>query len=148
MSTSEDELDKLESAIEEQREKWNKIVQELSNRINDDLKKSMELSATAVAYRQKIISEIGSYAVKSHRLMSKLKVLKKHYFEEYATKYQIKTNTTEKNMCIDADTSTFVAKIDLIDSHVQFLVDCGKNIDNVIWSVKNKIQLYNITGLD
>ena len=148
MLNEEEELDKIEDMIREQRERWNKVIDNLSARLNEELKESIDLTAAANALRQKIMSEISTYTMKIIRLVYKLRIIKKAKFEYYATKYQIKVNTTEKNLLIDADTSTHQAKIDMMDNHINFLRECGKAVDHVIWGVKNKVEMYKITGLD
>jgi hypothetical protein len=146
--TNEESLEQIENFLSKGREKWDNVIDELSGKINDELKESIELEAIAIAYRQKISSQINSFALRINKDVSRMKLMKKHYFEFYATKYQIKTNTTEKTILIDADISTLSARIDMFDSYVQYLSDCGKSIDHIIWSIKNKIQIHNILGLD
>lgn len=125
-----------------------KKIKELAGRINCELKMSIDLSADATSYRQILIDNRTSFWYKIYKDTPKLKQLKKQYFEHYSTKYPVKVNSTEKAKLIDADVAYHEAKFDYYQNHINFLTECIKTTDHVIYSVKNKIELYNATGLD
>lgn len=141
-------LEKIEAELRLSEDKWNKLVEKLSNSINCELKKTLDLAAEATAYRQMAIEERTNYYFKMYKDFPKLKNMKKKHFEFYSTKYPIKTNSTEKVKLIEADCAYYDAKMDYLQNHINFLTETIKTIDNVIYSVKNKIDLYNATGLD
>jgi len=136
----EDELVKLEEIT-------TKKIKSYANRINCELKESIDLSADATSYRQYLIDDRTHFYYKLYREMPKLKKMKKTHFEFYSTKYPIKVNSTEKRMLIEADISYYETKIDYYQNHIDFLTDTVKTIDHVIYSVKTKVELYNATGL-
>lgn len=146
--TPEDQLDELENNLSEKREKWNKRIINLSERINGDIKDCILVEAEALSFRQIINEDIHQYTYKLIKLNSKMKAFEKNKFEFYATKYKLKTNSGEKTKLISADLAWYSAKMDLIDSCVTFLQETRKTVDHVIWSIKNKIEIFNITGLD
>lgn len=141
-------LDNLEVELHKNEKNWNKIIDDLSKKINSELKHTIELSAEAISYRQMLLEERTQVYYKIYKSMPKLKQLEKAKFEFYSTKYQIKINSTEKAKLIDADLSYHSAKMEYLQNHINFLTECVKNVDHVIWSVKNKIEFYNISGLD
>jgi hypothetical protein len=83
-----------------------------------------------------------------YRDLPKLKQIRKNYFEHYSGKYPYKVNGTEKQKLIDADVAYQDAKMDFLQNYINFLSESVKTIDHIIYSVKNKIELYNATGLD
>jgi hypothetical protein len=141
-------LENLEKELHKEEIRWNKIVEDISKKITKELKYSIELSAEAISYRQMLLEERTQYYYKIYSSMPKLKQLQKTKFEYYSTRYQIKTNSSEKTKLIEADLSYHEAKMEFLQNHINFLTECIKNIDHVIYSVKNKIELHNITGLD
>jgi hypothetical protein len=141
-------LNDLETDLVNKQNNWSDIITKLSGKINCELKKTIELSAEATAYRQMLIDDKTQYFFKMYRDMPKLKKLRKTKFEWYSTKYPIKINGTEKGKLIDADCAYHEAKMDYLQNYVNFLSDSIKTVDNVIYSVKNKVDLYNATGLD
>lgn len=144
----EEIIEQLAGKLEDQRNKCNRIVTNLTNRITDELKNAMQLEAESISYRQILNDEIARYTYRIYKDVPKLKQMTKARFEYYATKYQIKTNGSEKGKLIESDLAWQKAKLELYENHIQFLSESRKSVDHVIWSVKNKIQIHNITGLD
>jgi len=147
-NTPESVLDKLEIELHKQELDWNSKIDALSKKINHEIKYSIELSAEAVSYRQILLEERTQVYYKIYKAMPKIKQLEKVKFEYYSTKYQIKINSTEKNKLIESDLSYHTAKMDFLQNHINYLTECIKNIDHIIWSVKNKIDFYNISGIN
>jgi len=141
-------LEKLEEDLIKLEEISSKKIKELTGRINCELKESIDLSADATSYRQILIDNRTHFYYKIYRDMPKLKQMKKKHFEFYSQKYPIKINSTEKAKLIEADVAYHEARFEYYQNHINFLTECVKTIDHVIYSVKNKIELYNATGLD
>lgn len=144
----EEIIEQLANKLEEERNKWNRIITNLSSRINDELKESMQLESESISYRQILNDEIAKYTYRIYRDVPKLKQLTKSRFEYYVTKYQYKTNGGEKSKLIESDLAWQKAKLEVFENHIEFLGESRKSVDHIIWSVKNKIQIHNITGLD
>ena len=126
---------------------WGLIINKLNERIKlDHLKDITNVQAEAISYRQEIIEEVRTYSIKIYKLLQKVKTLNKSRFEFYATSYQVKTNGTEKVKLIDADLSEYQCFIDELDEHVTFLRETSKNLDNLNYAVKNRIEIANILG--
>ena len=141
-------LEKVETDLKRLEEITNKKIKELAGKVNCELKYSIDLSAEATSYRQIIIDDRTHFYFKMYKDMPKLKQLKKKHFEFYSTKYPIKVNSTEKTKLIEADVAYQETRMEYYQNHINFLTECIKTIDHVIYSVKNKIELYNATGLD
>jgi len=141
-------LEKIEIDLIKLEEITSKKIKELSGKINCELKESIDLSAEATSYRQFLIDNRTNFYFKMYKDMPKLKQMKKKHFEFYSTKYPIKINSTEKTKLIESDVAYHEAKFDYYQNHINFLTESIKTIDHVIYSVKNKIDLYNATGLD
>lgn len=126
--------------------KWTTILTDLSFRLKGDIKDVIDVQSEAISYRQHVTDEINIYSVKIHKLVQKMKVLNKQRFEFYATSYQVKTSGPEKVKLIDADLSKQQLLIDELDEHVNNLRETSKNLDNINYAIKNKIELANILG--
>jgi len=140
-------IEKLENELSEERTEWNKILTLLAKGINDELRKTMQVDAEAVSRRQEITELIAVYSYEINKMMPEIKNKKKELFEFYATRYQIKTNGSEKNKLVDADMGYAESKVVAYENHIEFLIESRKTVDHVIWSIKNKIELYNITQM-
>jgi hypothetical protein len=94
-------------------------------------------------------SEIRNYALLIYKDNKVLKNLIKKKFEWYSTKYQIALkNSGDKMKLIEADVAEIQYKIDLLDNHVDFLKGTGDNLKQMGYTVKNRLELLDILGLD
>ena len=141
-------LEQLEEKLSKIQEISSKKITELTTKINCELKESIDLSADATSYRQYLLDNRTNFYFKVYKDMPKLKQLKKKHFEFYSTKYPIKTNSTEKTKLIEADVAYQESKMEFYQAHINYLTESIKTVDHVIYSVKNKIELYNATGLN
>lgn len=145
-----DEMDprlKLSEEMQKDVQYWKSIVINLTRRTREDhLKDVIDIQAEAISYRQEVIEKLRTYSIRIHKLVQKLKLLHKAKFEFYSTSYQIKTNGTEKLRLIEADLSEHQLLINELDEHVNFLRDTAKNLESINYSIKGKIELYNIIG--
>jgi len=141
-------LANLEKDLLEKQKRWSDVIEKLSGKITCELKKSIDLSAEATSYRQMLNEEKTQYYYKMYRDLPKLKKLRKTYFEYYSGKYPYKTNASEKTKLIDADVAYQEAKMDYLQNYINYIQESIKTVDHILWSVKNKIELYNYTGLE
>jgi coenzyme F420-reducing hydrogenase alpha subunit len=127
---------------------WNAVIKNLTDRTRGDIKDVViEVQPDAISQRQIVAEEVKTYAVKIHKLVAKVKMLSKAKYEFYATSYQIKTSGAEKLKLIEYDLAQHQEFINELDEHVNFLRDTAKNLDNVNYAVKNRIELANILGV-
>ena len=141
-----DSRKELSKKMIESTKQWKAIVDSLTLRLKGDIRDVTDIQAESISHRQTVIEEVKIYSVKIYKLVQKLKVLTKQRFEFYATSYQVKTSGTEKLKLIDADLSEYQLFINELDEHVNFLRDTSKNLDQINYNVKNKIELANILG--
>lgn len=143
-------LEKLENELNASETVWNGRVAELSKRMREtDLRKTPDLQAEIVSLRQVIIDEIKANSYRILKSLPKLKEQQKKQFEFFTTGYKIPVkHSTDKRMLMDAALAKHQHKIDLYENHIQFLRDTGKNLDNLHYAIKNKIEIMNIMGLD
>ena len=143
----QDSRKELTKQMKESQKKWETIVNNLTYKLkNESIKDVCDIQAEAISHRQSVVGEVNSYAVKIHKLVSKMKKLTKAKFEFYATSYPVKTSGTEKLKLIDCDMSEYQEFINELDEHVNFLRETSKNLESINYSVKGRIELYNILG--
>jgi len=132
---------KTEELLKLQRSQWVEKVDPLLETIKDGIEEMYEMQATALSYRHIIGDEINFYTSKLSKAMSEQKRIRKDKLISYTLKFQVKLNTSEKNVCIDADTSEMERYIELLQMHIEFLRESVKTLDNLQFAVKNKIAL-------
>lgn len=125
----------------------NNTIIKLSSKLKDDVKDIIDLQAEVISYRQLMIEDIKQIAYKVYKDLPKIKELRKKTFEFYTLSYNIKTNGTEKAKLMEADLAYYDYKIDIYNTHMEFLKETVKNLDNLNYAIKNKIELVNYLGM-
>lgn len=133
--------EKYEELLKTQRSSWMEKMEPLFTTLKDGIEEIYEMQATALSYRHILSDEINFYTTKLSKVLAEHKRIKKDKLVFYTIKYQVKFNTSEKNLCIDADTSELERYSELLQMHIEFLRESIKGIDNLQFAVKNKIAL-------
>jgi len=147
-NTSETYLVSLEKKLLESQVRISNIVDNLSKRLNCELREVIQLESEATSIRQVIISEKTSFLFKIYKDQPKIKEARRKQYEHHSAKCQFKPSVGEKQILIDADVAYHDAKIAYLENHINFINETIKTVDHIIWGCKNKIEIANITGLE
>ena len=134
------------------RTEWNNNVEPLFKVLTVDLsnpsngKKILEAQSLALSYRQMINENINFFLNKRSKESTKIKKIRQDKFVFYAIGFQVKTNTGEKAILIDAHLAENDRCIELIESYITFLRDTVKNLEAFGFTIKNMIELLNYLG--
>ena len=78
----------LTKKMNESKKMWISTVKMLTNKLREgDVKYASDIQSEAISYRQSVVDEVNTYAVKIHKLDQKIKVLHKARFEFYVGIY-------------------------------------------------------------
>lgn len=145
----EEEVKKLEHQLNADENKWNKEILDYTNQLKGDVKELHVTDANITNSRQLVSSEIRKHALSIHKTNKNVKQMVKKQFEHYSTNYQIVLkSSSDKMKLIESDIRSIQYKIDLLNSHISFLRETNDNLKQMGYSVKNRIELLNILGLD
>lgn len=133
--------DAMEEFYASKRETWTKCLMPLFKVLKDVPTAVYEMQAEALSYRHGLNEEIAFFLSKLSKEMSSMKKAKRDRFLFYATGYSLKTNTSEKTVLTDGDLSEVDRTIEMLQSHIEFLRDCVKTVDNLQFAVRNRVQL-------
>lgn len=137
----------LETLLESEQSNWNKIISEMIYKMKSDIKYIMDASADAINYSQLVVADIRKYALIIHKENKVLKGLIKSRYEWYSTQYQITVKSSgDKMKLIESDVADIQYKIDLLDTHIDYLKTTGDNLKQMGYTIKNRIELLNILG--
>jgi len=140
------QLEKVQDELTKKQNLWNNKIEELSTRINNELSSAINESAIAISYRQILLEERTQMYYSMYKSMPRIKLEHKRLFEHYSMNYAIKINGTEKQRLIEADMCQFEHKMSILQNYITFLTETIKNVDNIIYAIKNKVDFYNISG--
>lgn len=138
----------LENKLTNESENWSKKITKITFDLRGDVKLLVNVQADIASYKQMILDDIRKYSLVMYKDMPGLKAMKKSRYEFYSTKYQINVKSgTDKKGLIEADIAKIQYKVDLLETHIDFLRESGSNLESLGYSVKNRIQLLEILGL-
>lgn len=139
----------LEFGLDIEVEKWKKIIGRLTTGIRGTIQKLPDVESDVLNNKQLVDSDIRKYSLVMYKDVVSLKPLRKKRFEFYNTSYQIKVkNGSDIKMLTESDLAKIQYKIDMLDAHISFLRDTSSNLKTLGYSVKNRIELLTILGLD
>jgi hypothetical protein len=145
--------DKMEEFFTQKMEEWNGRVNPIFEVINqklsvDNSDKVMESQSLALTYRQMINEQITFFLNKRSKEEVKFKKLKQDKFLFYSIGLggALKTNASEKAMLMDAHLAESERSIQLIESYIEFLRTCSKELEGFGFTIKNMIDLMNHLG--
>lgn len=131
----------MEQFLSQKREKWSENLMPLFEYLKETPTAVYEMQATALSYRHALNEEVAYFLNKLSKEMVVLRNFKKDKFIYYATGFGLKTNTGEKNVLVDGDLSENERCVELLQTHIEFLRDSVKTIDNLQYAVRNRVML-------
>jgi hypothetical protein len=139
----------LEQQLETESKNWNYIMSDLSKKLKGKANDLYIVDADITNYKQIVTDEVRTYALMIYKENKMLKPMIKARFEYYETKYQLNVkNSGDRMKLIESDVANIKYKIDLIENHVEFLKETGSNLKQMGYTVKNRLELLNLLGLD
>ena len=145
----DEEVDKLIATLKKMEDYWDKTVDDLSKKLDCSAKEVIPVQAEVISVYQRVSENIKNMVYQLAKLMPKIKALKKQRFEYYAGALApYPNNASERNKLIEWDVALYDRKKDILDGHIDHLRNTLKNVDNMNFTIKNKIELYKMTGLE
>lgn len=130
----------LEDKLKTERKEWNEKIEELIRSIGYNNKLS-EAQVYQLSYRQMIIEQIASYKVVLEKQQENLDSQICSRFRDYTLLYDIKLSSSEKNQFAQSDLKSYKLQVKLIETQIQYFQECIKTLDNLGFSIKNRITI-------
>lgn len=163
MSTKANYNEKLKGILEEKKKEWAENIKDLSPLIRSKNPHDMtDAQALALSYRTMILEEVSYFLGELVSEQKILKELRRDKFILYSTgllpdgtrpKGNIanhpiignsKITGPQKDIVISGDLSDYTYTEDLLKEVVEFLRECIKTIDQYMYSIKNRLDLFTI----
>ena len=135
----------LETRFAKERIEWTGKIKDMSDRMKDIFKVS-ELMVDIYTERQRAVEYY-------HYLISIFKKVSRAYTKEWSEKYQHYSfksqvrfpNETTKELQILSEMSDIVEKREEIENHAKFINNTIGTIDNLIYGIKYKVEIEQIS---
>jgi hypothetical protein len=163
MATKADYNKELGKIAEEKKKEWATNLKDLSPLIRSKQPHDMtDASALALSYRTMILEEISYFLNELASEQKIIKELKRDKFILYSTGLlpdgtrptgnilnhpiigNAKISGGQKDMIISGDLSDYEHTLDILGQTVDYLRECIKTIDQYMYSIKNRIELFAI----
>lgn len=163
MATKADYNTELVNITDEKKKEWATNLKDLSPLIRSKQPHDMtDASALALSYRTMILEEISYFLRELAQEQKTLKELKRDKFILYTTGLlpngtrptgnilnhpligNSKISGSQKEMVISGDLSDYEYTADILGQTVDYLRECIKTIDQYMYSIKNRIELFGI----
>ena len=163
MATKAEYNIELGKIVEEKKKEWADNLKDLSPLIRSKQPHDMtDASALALSYRTMILEEISYFLNELAQEQKILKELKRDKFILYSTGLlpdgtrpsgnvlnhpiigNSKISGGQKDMIISGDLSDYELTTDVLGQTVDYLRECIKTIDQYMYSIKNRIELFAI----
>lgn len=126
--------------FEEERAMWKDNILEMANKVNK-LDQVASLQVDLYSSRQILIERISKLYQYLALYTSVYKTKKKDLFIKYTIDSDIKLGQGEKTIMVEGDLADLQKKINLIEHHIDYYKESVKNIDSMLYGVRNKLQI-------
>jgi len=127
---------------------WNSVLTKLTKRLTCSAKDVVQLQSESLSEKQRLIDEIKYISYELFKFKPIIKNQRKLKTEFYLTKYPIKLQGKDKLYMIEHDLSLYEQRLDIYDTHIDFLRDCSDNFTQINYAIKNKISLLDMLSLE
>jgi len=143
-----EKIKNLSKYCEDERKYWRDVVFKLTKRLEDDIKSNINVESEIINERQMILETKQKTAILILKFSRQMKEKYDIWFEYFSTECQHKLNSTEKNKQIEVKLRYHQEVINILENHVDYLKSTEDNFKTMNFTVKNKITVYGIFGLD
>ncbi len=163
MSTKADYNNELKVIVEEKKSEWAQNLKDLSPLIRSKNPHDMtDASALALSYRTMILEEVSYFLNELASEQKIVKELRRDKFILYTTGLlpdgtrptgnilnhpllgNSKISGGQKDMVISGDLADYEHTAEILGQTVDFLRECIKTIDQYMYSIKNRLELFAI----
>jgi hypothetical protein len=138
----------LLTELNKREEYWSNTIIKLSKKLKCPAKEVVQLQSDSLNERQRLLDEIKYMSYEVHQYKPILKNKKKEKLEFYLTSYQIKLQGPDRLKMIESDISLYEQRLDIYDTHIDFLRESIDTITQIGYGIKNKVVLYQLTELE
>lgn len=132
--------DELEKKIIKDRSDWGGKIQDLVQLIKS-MNSLSECQVYMLSYRQTLLDKVSDFKTNIYKRNA---VWERHFkskWREYSLNYDLKLTNGEKTQFIKADLSDLKTQISLLESHVDYYLECIRTLDNMAFAIRNRIRL-------
>jgi hypothetical protein len=132
--------EELESRFLKDRTDWKNNIQVLVHKIKN-VRELSDCQVDMLSYRQMLLDKIADLKNVIYKRNAAWEKYYKTQYREYTLNYDIKLTGGEKHQFIKADLGSLKNQIDILQTHVEYYLECIKTLDNMAFAIRNRIRL-------
>jgi organic radical activating enzyme len=141
----EDSLVKLNDDCDKKNKHWNLKIQQLSARFKTkDGNEIVDFMADVLNEKQMILEDIRQVADKLSKCLKRKRELGEQISQIYSNTNQLKMTDSRLNKMVEAELSVHIRQINIYEIHIEHLRETAKNIEQINYHIKNRIDLMGI----
>jgi hypothetical protein len=138
-------LIELSKKCEELDKHWNLKIQNLSFRFKTkDGNEIVDFMADVLNEKQMVLEDIRQVADNLSKCLKKKRELSEQISQIYSTTNQLKMTDSRLNKMVEAELSVHIRQINIYEIHIEHLRETAKNIEQINYHIKNRIDLMGI----
>lgn len=134
--------EELEKRFKTEREDWNNKMFEVINLIKD-IKSITEAQIKQLSFRQIVVEKIVEYKILCDKRSESFDKLIQKRNDEYENQSAKRITYNEKKISLAGDYASLSRQIKLFERQIYFLEETVKTLDNLGFSIKNKLEIIN-----
>lgn len=141
----EDNLIKLSDKCEKEDKLWNLKISNLSHRFKTkDGVEMVDFMGDVLNEKQMVLEDIRQTADNLSKCLKKKRELGEQISQIYSNNNQLKMTDTRLNKKVEAELSVHIRQINIYEIHIEHLKETAKNIEQINYHIKNRIDLMGI----
>lgn len=124
-----------------QNEKLIPLTKKISSNSPSDIDR---LQSESIEIYMKVLLDISEFEILLYALKSNRSILNQNRIMSYALNKSLKVTVPEKKALIEGDAALINRHIGIVESHINFLRDTKLFINNIQYSISNKIKLMSL----
>ena len=134
--------DQADIMFRDQREVWSNTLTPLYKKLSTrEPKIIMDAQSECLAIRSRLQDDISKHTSQLTKAYVSYKNAFGDRMEYYMTGIGVKTSSSEKVKMVDRDLAEAKRRVELLETHIEFLKECRYSCDQVGYSIKNIVGL-------
>ena len=134
--------DQADIMFRDQREVWSNTLTPLYKKLSTrEPKIIMDAQSECLAIRSRLQDDISKHTSQLTKAYVSYKNAFGDRMEYYMTGFGVKTSSSEKVKMVDRDLAEAKRRVELLETHIEFLKECRYSCDQVGYSIKNIVGL-------
>jgi hypothetical protein len=134
------DINDIVKKFEDERAKWSNIITDFASKFRE-VYKLPELQVELYSNRQILVEYMYRLISLSGKMEKDLRIEKRKSYDKYTNKFDYKATSQERELLMEGDNADLLERTHHIKSHIDFIRETIKGMDNMIYGINHRIKL-------